>query len=145
MNATAFRARAIRLGGMALRYGVSGVFASLIYFASASALVEWAGAPPVLAAALATTVVIVTSYLVNRYWVFSSTRSHASSFTRFVLASGLSMGLNSALMWLAAVQLGWSYIAGLLLATLVVPPVNFVVNYLWCFRPALSRAEGRPS
>jgi putative flippase GtrA len=35
---------------------------------------------------------------------------------------------------------GWWYAAGLVLAAVVVPPTNFVINSLWCFRPAAPRA-----
>jgi hypothetical protein len=37
-------------------------------------------------------------------------------------------------MFLAVERLGWDKLAGLVLTTLVVPPVNFLVNWLWCFR-----------
>jgi putative flippase GtrA len=92
----------------------------------------------VFAAGLATVVVIATSYLVNRYWVFSTNRSHASALLRFASASGFSIGLNTGLMYVAVDLLEWRYFAGLVLATLVVPPTNFAINHLWCFRPALA-------
>jgi putative flippase GtrA len=122
---------------LVLRYGISGAFAALVYFTAVMALVEGAGIAPVFAASLATVAVIVTSYLVNRFWVFSTNRSHASAFLRFATASGFGIGLNTGLMYLAVDVLGWRYLAGVALATVVLPPINFAINYLWCFRPAL--------
>lgn len=119
----------------ALRYGVAGLAATLLYLGSVAAFVEAAGLVPVKAAAAATGVVIVFSYAVNRSWVFRTDRSHASAFSRFLLASGISMALNTGLMHLAVAVLGWHYWLGLVLATAVVPPTNFLINQFWAFRP----------
>lgn len=122
------------------RYGVAGLFATALYFGAVAGLVEVAGAGPVPAAGAATMLVVVTSYVVNRVWVFDTDRSHASAFSRFLAASALSVVLNTGLMYLSVHVLGWWYVAGLVLATVVVPPTNFVINYLWCFRQAAPRA-----
>lgn len=134
-------ARALRrpprsLLARAFRYGVAGLFAAVLYFGAVAGLVEMAGADPVPAAVAATLLVIVTSYLVNRSWVFATDRSHGSAFSRFLAASALSIVVNAALMYLSVHVLEWRYLAGLVLTTAVVPPTNFVINYLWCFRPA---------
>lgn len=122
------------LVGRAFKYGLAGLVGTAVYFASVAALVEWMHVPPVPAAALATFVVTFVSYAINRWWVFDTSLSHASAFARFVAASVLSLGINTGLMWLAVHVLGWPYAGGLALATVVVPPTNFVINYLWCFR-----------
>jgi hypothetical protein len=38
-------------------------------------------------------------------------------------------------MHLAVDILVWPYLAGAVMTTAIVPPVNFVVNYFWAFRP----------
>ena len=126
--------------GRVLRYGIAGLFAALLYLGVVAGLVETAGADPVAAAAAATVVVIVTSYAVNRGWVFATDRSQASAFSRFLVASVLSLVLNAGLMYLSVHVMRWWYMAGLALATVVVPPTNFALNYFWCFRPAAPRA-----
>ena len=120
--------------GQIVRYGVAGVVASAIYFVSVMLLVERGAMAPVPAAVVATLIVIVTSYVINRAFVFRTTRSHTSAFTRFVAASGMSIALNAGLMHLATGILAWPYLAGAVLTTAIVPPVNFVVNYLWTFK-----------
>jgi putative flippase GtrA len=124
------------LPGRMLRYGVAGVIATLIYFGAVVLFVEVLHLPPVLAAVLATAVVIVSSYVINRRFVFETDRPHTSAFARFMTASLVGIGLNAGLMHLATAVLHWPYIAGAALATAIVPPLNFVVNYLWTFRPA---------
>jgi putative flippase GtrA len=119
-----------------VRYGIAGVAATIVYSAAVAALVELAGTGPVTAAALATLLVMVSSYAVNRAWVFDTDRPHASAFGRFAVASALSIALNAGLMYLSVQVLGWWYVAGLALTTAVVPPTNFVINYLWCFARA---------
>jgi putative flippase GtrA len=117
----------------AMRYGVAGLFATAVYIGGVWCFVELVGLAAVPASIAATVVVIVTSYLVNRRWVFDTTRSHTSAFTRFVAASGLSFALNAGLMHLAVAVLGWPYLAGAALTAVVVPPINFVINYFWAF------------
>jgi putative flippase GtrA len=117
-----------------VRYGVAGLVATAIYFAAVVLLVEYARVAPVPAAVLATMIVIVSSYIINRVFVFDTNRAHTSAFARFAVASLLGIALNAGLMYLAIRVLAWPYIAGAVLATAVVPPLNFVVNYLWAFR-----------
>ena len=128
-----------RLLARGFRYGIAGLLATALYSGAVAVLVEAAGAGPVSAAGIATVLVIVTSYAINRRWVFDTDRPHASAFARFLAASVLSIVLNTSLMYLSVRVLGWWYVAGLALATAVVPPTNFAINYLWCFRPAAPR------
>jgi putative flippase GtrA len=117
-----------------IRYGLAGLLATAVYSGSLVALVELFGVPAVGAAVSATLIVMLTSYVVNRAWVFDSSRRHSSSFPRFAAATGLSIALNAALMHVAVTLLGWPYGAGVVITTAIVPPVNFAVNYLWSFR-----------
>ena len=124
------------LTGRVVRYAVAGIVATAIYFVGVMILVEWLHVRPVPAAVAATVVVIVTSYVINRVFVFETSRAHASAFTRFVLASLLGIALNAGLMHLATAILGWPYPVGAALTVVVVPPLNFAVNYFWAFRSA---------
>jgi putative flippase GtrA len=128
-----------RLLARGFRYGVAGLLSTVLYFSAVALLVEAARVGPVPAAGIATVMVIIASYAMNRRWVFDTDRPHASAFSRFVAASVLSIALNTGLMYVSVRVLGWWYVAGLVLATAVVPPTNFVINYLWCFRPAAPR------
>ncbi len=118
-----------------IRYGLAGLVATAVYAGSVMALVELAHVGAVPSATIATLIVMVTSYVINRAFVFDATRPHSSSFPRFAAATGLSIVLNTGLMHLAVTVLGWTYLAGVVLTTAIVPPVNFVVNYLWSFKP----------
>lgn len=122
--------------GRAVRYGAAGVAATVLYTLVVAGLVETRLTEPVPAALAGTVATILFSYAVNRAWIFPTNRSHTSAFTRFVVASGVGLGLNTGLMHLATQTLGWPYWAGLAMATLIVPPTNFLINQYWAFRPA---------
>jgi hypothetical protein len=59
-----------------------------------------------------------------------------SGVARFVAASVLSLVPDTSLMYFSVQVMCWRYLASLILATAVVPPTNFVINYLWCFQAA---------
>lgn len=124
------------LSGRVVRYGAAGIAATGVYALVVAGLVEAGLAGPVAAAVAGTGATIIFSYAVNRAWIFRTDRPHASAFVRFVVASGIGLGLNTGLMHLATQTLGWRYWAGLAMATLIVPPTNFLVNQHWAFRPS---------
>src|SRR5262245_58886137 len=78
-----------------IRYGLAGLLATATYFVAGMVLVEALAVPPVPAAVIATAVVAVTSYIINRAFVFDTNRSHASAFSRYVAASILSVIVNA--------------------------------------------------
>lgn len=116
-----------------IRYGAVGLLGTAIYFLIVLFLVESLGFDPVVSSGGAVLVVIVITYLLNRGWVFASDREHRSAFPRFLLIAAFSLLLNIAVMHLTVNVLGWWYVAGLVVATLIIPPTNFVLNH-WCFR-----------
>ena len=109
-----------------LRYGVAGLASTAAYFLLVVFGVELLKLDPVLSAVAAVTLITVGSYVVNRRWVFESTRSHSAAFPRFVMATVISFGLNTGIMYITVHLLAWSYITGLIITTCVVPPTNFV-------------------
>jgi putative flippase GtrA len=122
--------------GRVIRYGIAGLIATAIYLFAVFVLVARARVAPVTAAVIATAIVIVTSYLINRAFVFDTNRAHHSAFARFLIASLFGIAANAALMYLATRVFAWPYLVGAALTVVVVPPMNFLVNQFWAFRPA---------
>ena len=118
-----------------LRYGLAGLGSTAAYFLLVVLEVEFLKLDPVLSAVTAVTLITFGAYVVNRRWVFQSSRNHAAAFPRFVIATVFGIGLNTGIMYVTVHVLGWSYITGLIITSCVVPATNFVLNYLWCFRP----------
>ena len=122
------------LGTRLLRYGIAGGLATILYFLVTISVVEFLALDAVLGTVVATAVVTVVSYALNRQWVFESSRGHASAFPRFVFMTVISFGLNAGIMHLTVNVIGWWYVTGLFLTTAIVPATNFFVNYLWIFK-----------
>lgn len=115
-----------------VRYGAVGLLGTALYFLTVLFLVEKIGVDPVVAASVATVLVVVVNYVLNRTWVFESNRGHRTAFPRFLLIALVSLLLNAGVMYVSVHVLSWWYVAGLVIATLVVPPTNFALNH-WCF------------
>jgi len=117
-----------------IRYCVLGVLGSLIYLGVIMTLVEILGFQPTLGSIVGFLCVILIVYLPNHCWVFESTRAHHSSFPRFVIVSGIGLLGSTVAMYGAVNIIGLNYMWGVLGATAVVPPVNFILNSYWTFR-----------
>ncbi len=123
-------------GVRVLRYAIAGSVSTVLYFVLVVVLVELAGLDPVVSAVAVFVLLSILVYVVNRSWVFESTRSHRSAFPRFVLVSVVGILLNATIMHATVHILHWWYVVGLGIATLVVPPTNFLLNRYWAFRQA---------
>ena len=116
------------------RYGLVGVLSTVVFVAITALLVEVFGVDPVISSVGAFVVVLVMAYVLNHHWVFASERNHLVAFPRFIAVSAVSLLLNAGIMHLSVHVLGWWYGGGLVAVTAIVPAINFVMNYLWCFR-----------
>ena len=117
-----------------IRYCVLGGLGSVIYLGVTMAFVEILGFQPTVASIVGFLCVLLIVYLPNLFWVFDSTRAHRSSFPRFVIVSGVGLLGSTAAMYGAVNIIGLNYMWGVLGATAVVPPVNFILNSYWTFR-----------
>lgn len=117
-----------------LRYGVVGLASTALYVLLVALLVELFAVDPVISAVISCAATVVLAYGLNHRWVFASTRGHSAAFPSFVAATLVSLSLNGAIMYAAVYVFAWSYLIGLALTTVIVPPTNFALNYLWCFR-----------
>ena len=117
-----------------MRYVMAGILSTAVYFGLVITLVELFHRDPVVSSVLGFVITIVLSYVLNRQWVFVSARSHTSAFPSFVLATFISLALNASIMHVTVHIVRWWYVVGLLITTAIVPPINFAMNYYWCFR-----------
>jgi putative flippase GtrA len=107
---------------------------TLLYIGMVAALVEIALLDPVPAVIVSVVVFEIYTYWVNRRWVHAATNAHVTAIPRFVVAGLVALGLNTSIMWLTTEVLHLRYFWALVIATAVVPPTNFALNYLWVYR-----------
>ncbi len=116
------------------RHLVAGGTGTVLYIVIVATLVEVADLRPVTAALSSFVCLVVYTYLVNRSWVFQSNGAHQRAVPRFIVVTLVSLLVSIGIMYLvvdvAHIWYGWA----LLLATLIIPATNFMLNYTWVFR-----------
>ena len=115
------------------RYCIVGGIGTCLHFGITIALVEGAGSQPTPASVAGFAAAFVTSYLLNRFWVFGPSPRPWVSLFRYSLVCLCGLALNVSIMALTVDWLRWHYLLGLAIVVLVVPITNFTLNRLWAF------------
>jgi putative flippase GtrA len=117
-----------------IRYSLTGAAATALHYAVLLALVEWLAVPAALAAGLGALCGAALAYLGNRQFTFRhSGASHGQAVPRFLLVALAGAALNSLIVWVGTVALGWHYLVAQALATLVVLAIGYRLNRTWTF------------
>jgi putative flippase GtrA len=119
-----------------VRFALVGGTATGVHVGTTIMLVDGLGmGSAALATVLGTLAGIATSYLGNWAWAFEAKGAHGHYLPRFLASYALVMGLNGAIMYVAADRLGVPYLLPLF-ATLVISPVlTFLLNQHFVFAP----------
>jgi len=116
-----------------LRFGVSGVLATLTHVLVFVALVEGLNLAPVPASVPAFCAALLVSYGLNYRWTFAATGAHGVLLPRFVLVSVAGLLVNVSITY-AVVDIG-GYWYGYALAAVIttVPLLTFLLSKYWVF------------
>ncbi len=117
-----------------IRHLAAGATGTALYMVAVGLGVELVGLHPLTAVVLAFALSVVFSYSANRIWVYAPGRGHGYAVPRFLAGVALGAALNYGIMFGAVEVLDLWYGWGLAGAAFVVPPTNFLINYLWAFR-----------
>jgi putative flippase GtrA len=117
------------------RYGFSRGVGLVGYFSILTFLVEVLGQDPVISSLITFVLLFFVEYVLNYSWVFQTSREHGYTFPRFMIITIADFCLNASVMYCTVNVFGWWYIWGQVSAIAIVPPVNFVLNFYWSFRP----------
>ena len=129
-----------RLLGLASRFGVVGVAATLTYLAVANLLIHFASVGPGISSVLAYLAGMAVSYIGQSRWTFQGAGSEGR-LARFVILSLVGL-MTSFVAPLAAVRVGCPAAVGTAVPVLAVPLLSFVAMKWWVF--SNSRASGEP-
>jgi len=105
----------------------------IIYFLLLAVLVEQFNMRPLYATMLTFIVVFLYNYVVGYFWIFYSRKKHHFIFLKFLITAVLAFHLNAGIIYLCVDVLGIWYIWAQAIATLIVPPFNFVMDNYWSF------------
>jgi putative flippase GtrA len=122
--------------GQVGRYLIVGGVAFIVDFSALCFLVEFAGFPPMVAAAVAFVCGLVSNYLMSIRWVFESRSVNQPliEFLVFVVIGLFGLGWNELFLYLGAKQFGLNYKISKLASAIVVLCWNFGVRKILLFR-----------
>jgi len=119
-----------------LKYGVTGVFGSVLYFAVLLTLVEVCAVRPLVASALSFVCTVVTSYFINCFWTFNSTSASSRQFVKYSMVSVFGLLLTTLITYVGVDLMQAWYVYSQVVVVVVVPISNYLLNSKWVFSSA---------
>jgi len=115
------------------RYGSAGAIGTVAHFAILAALVQFAGASPVVASTMGAIVGAIINYALNYRFTFASSRAHHIALPRFCAIAAGGIVLNAAVLSATLALVRPHYLIAQLVATSVVLIAGFLANRKWTF------------
>lgn len=119
--------------GRFIKYSFVGCISIGIYFLFVYIFIEKYCWDPVIGSAAAFILMTIVSFLMNVRFTFRSNFTYQKLF-RFLLVSLIGFVLNFTLILLTVHVLSFHYLVGEIITILVIPLVNFSLNYYWTFQ-----------
>jgi putative flippase GtrA len=117
-----------------LRYGVAGGLSMFTHVGTLTLLVEAVGMRPVWASSIGFALSVLVSYSLQKWWVFASGSRHRSAIPKFLVATCVALLLNAAVIAIGTDVLHVHYVAVQVVALVLIPVSNYLINSLWTFR-----------
>jgi putative flippase GtrA len=126
---------------LVVRFGLTGLTTTLVYFFLTNAFVLLLRMPPVVASVCAYLLSIGISYLLQSRFTFRVNGDSVDQVVRFVVASLAGLAASWCVMAITVAVLEWPYLSGALFVCVLIPAINFFVFRGWVF----AMREGRNS
>jgi putative flippase GtrA len=124
---------------LVVRFGLTGLTTTHVYFFLTNAFVLLLGMPPAVASVCAYLLSIGISYLLQSRFTFRVNSDSVDQVVRFVVTSLAGLAVSWGVMAFTLVVLEWPYLSGALLVCVLIPAINFLVFRGWVF--AMSEGE----
>ncbi len=125
-----------------LRYGVIGVGNSIVYSLCVLFLVDELNVhSATLASVLAFAAVLPAAYLAHRRVTFFDAASDSSQLPRFLTSTGAAFLIATGGMYVVTEIYARSYLIGIILNWILIPPINFLIYLFWVFRVGMPRVD----
>jgi putative flippase GtrA len=132
---------AAREFGRFVRFGITGVIATLAYAVVTIILVERWGVRPIPAAIVGYLAASGISYFGHLYFSFSVEPNHRTYLWRFLIVSALSFTLNIIITWIVTALFACSARVSVIIVSILIPATNYLCNRFWVFLPGLRLTE----
>jgi putative flippase GtrA len=127
--------------GRFVRFGITGVIATLVYAAVTIILVERCSLGAIAAAIVGYLAPSGVSYLGHLHFSFSVRPDHRIYLWRFLIISTLLFIMNIATTWIVTGVLGYSARISAIIVSILIPVTNYFCNRFWVFLPGLRLME----
>jgi putative flippase GtrA len=117
-----------------IRYAIVGAIGTAIYLFILTLLIEFLRYDPVISSALAFILIVIISYILNYKWTFRAKSRHRISFPRYLTVSFIGLLLNTIIMFLAVNVFSIWYGLAQVIAIVLIPISNFILNFYWSFK-----------
>lgn len=116
-----------------LRFGAVGILNTIITILSYMLLIS-VGFNYLLANIVAYGLGVLNSYILNKNWVFKSDEQHQKLFIKFLLVNLITLGFNTASLFILVDYLSFNAYFGQIIATGFGMFINYFLNKSWTFR-----------
>lgn len=115
------------------RFGIVGVIAFIIDYATLILCKEVFGLSVLLSAAIAFTVSVVINYILSVAWVFDvdKEKDKRKNFIIFIIFSIIGLGLTELIMWIGTDLMHINYLIVKIIATIIVMVFNFITRKIF--------------
>ena len=120
-----------------VRFAAVGAVGTVAHYALLIALVSGLGTSPLVGASAGFVLGALVNYMLSRWWVFQSGRSHGEALPRFFLVALTGLAWTAGLMFLFTEWLGIHYLLAQLIVTAMLLLWHYAGNALWTFRRPL--------
>jgi putative flippase GtrA len=117
-----------------IRYGIVGAIGTITHLVILLFLVEFLSFNPIISSSFAFIVVVLVSYYLNYNWTFASKAKHLNALIRYITVCLVGFSLNLGIMFVIVDILHLWYMFGQIIAILVIPISNFILNSRWAFK-----------
>lgn len=119
--------------GEILRFGITGIIATLTHFGVLTLGVELFGYAPTPSNGVAFVCAVCVTYLGQSFWVFRVPAHSLRQVLNFMISAGAGFAANIAIMALVTGVLDLHYHIGFAIVTVLIPLCTFVANKFWVF------------
>ena len=110
-----------------------GTTAAVVYFMLLLAMVEWLGAPVMIATAIAYVVVTIENYFLHHLWTFNSEQTHGVAFPKYIATIIAGFLMNWSIMYIGVEVFAKNYLIVQAVAVITIIFLNLMAGFLWIF------------
>ena len=118
---------------LVVRFGVTGVTTTLVYFVLTNAFVLSSMMPPALSSVCAYVISVAISYVMQSRFTFRVNGLSLDQVARFIVMSLAGLVVSWCAMALTVDVLQWPYLTGAIGTCVIIPVLNFFVLRGWVF------------